>query len=170
MRHLILLRHAKSDWFSGVSTDFERPVSKRGQRDLPLIAAALRPYLTGKILCLISSALRTRQTFDLGASYWPKMTSIYEDSLYEASAPKISKVIEKAAADIDTIMVIAHNPGLSMLLHHLQPDSPLYMPTSCACMLREVRERSQVQANMPLIAFLTPKLLIEGSDKSTTPE
>ena len=56
--------------------------------------------------------------------------------LYEASAPEIHKVIEKGAADIDTIMVIAHNPGLSMLLHHLQPDSPLHMPTSCACVLQ----------------------------------
>lgn len=168
MRHLILLRHAKSDWFSGVSTDFERPVSKRGQRDLPLIAAALRPYLTGKVLCLISSALRTRQTFDLGASYWPKMTSIYEDSLYEASAPKISNVIEKAAADTETIMVIAHNPGLSMLLHHLQPDSPLHMPTSCACVLNS--ENGQVHPNMPLIAFLTPKLLKEGGDKNASTE
>lgn len=90
--------------------------------------------------------------------------------LYEASAPEIHKVIEKGATGIDKIMAIAHNLGFSLLLHHLQPDSPLYMPTSCACMLREVRERSQVQANMPLIAFLTPKLLIEGSDKSTTPE
>ena len=168
MRNLILLRHAKSDWFSGASTDFERPVSNQGRRDLPLIAAALRPFLTGKILCLMSPALRTRQTFELCASYWPEMTSLYEDSLYEASAPEIHKVIKKGAAGKDTIMVIAHNPGLSLLLHQLQPDSPLHMPTSCACVLRS--ESGQVQANMLLMTFLTPKLLKEGGDKNTAPE
>ena len=81
MCHLILIRPAKSDWFSEASTDFEQPVSKRGQRDLLLIAAGLRPFITGKILCLISPALRTRQTFELGASYWPEMTSLYGDTL-----------------------------------------------------------------------------------------
>ena len=80
MRHLVLLRHAKSDWFSGASTDFERPVSKRGRR-VSFIVSAFRPFLTGKILCLISPALRTRQTFELGASYWPEMTSLYGDTL-----------------------------------------------------------------------------------------
>ena len=164
MRHLILKRHAKSDWFSEASTDFERPVSKRGQRDLLLIAAALRPFLTGKILCLISPALRTRQTFELGTSYWPQMASLYEETLCEASAPEIYKVIEKRAGGIDTIMVIAHNPGLSLLLHHFQSDSPFHMPTSCACVFR--KESGQVQTNMPLIAFLTPKLLKEGGDKN----
>ena len=84
----------------------------------------------------------------------------------DATIDKVSSWIEKAAADIDTIMVIAHNPGLSMLLHHLQPDSPLHMPTSCACVLNS--ESGQVQPNMPLIAFLTPKLLKEGGDKNAS--
>ena len=168
MRHLILLRHAKSDWFSGADTDFKRPISKRGQRDLPLVAAALRPFLTGKILCLVSSALRTRQTFDLGASHWPEMTSHYEDSLYEASPAEIKQLIERKAAGIDTIIVIGHNPGLSMLVHELQPDSPLHMPTSCACVL-QVND-GQLLSGMPLVAFLTPKLLKESGYKNAQKE
>ena len=168
MHHLILLRHAKSDWFSGADSDFKRPISKRGQRDLPLVAAALRPFLTGKILCLVSSALRTRQTFDLGASYWPEMTSHYEDSLYEASAAKIKQLIERKAAGIDTIIVIGHNPGLSMVMHELQPDSPLHMPTSCACVLQA--NDGQLLSGMSLVAFLTPKLLKEGGYKNAQKE
>ena len=168
MRHLILIRHAKSASFSGVSADFERSLSKQGQSDLPRLAIALRPFLTGKILCLVSPALRTRQSFELSASYWPEMTSIYEDSLYQASASVINKMIQKGVAGIDTIMVIAHNPGLSMLLHYLQPNSPPHMPTSSACVLKS--ETGQVQANMPLIAFLTPKLLKEGCDKNAFTE
>lgn len=168
MRHLILLRHAKSDWFSGADTDFKRPISKRGQRDLPLVAAALCPFLTGKILCLVSSALRTRQTFDLGASHWPEMTSHYEDSLYEASPAEIKQLIERKAAGIDTIIVIGHNPGLSMLVHELQPDSPLHMPTSCACVLQA--NDGQLLSGIPLVAFLTPKLLKESGYKNAQKE
>ena len=32
-RHLLLLRHAKSDWNAGAASDFERPLSKRGIKD-----------------------------------------------------------------------------------------------------------------------------------------
>ena len=71
MQQLILLRHAKSDWSVGDGTDFSRPLAPRGERELPVIASALKPYLAGRISCLCSPAMRTRQTFDIGAPYWP---------------------------------------------------------------------------------------------------
>ena len=36
-RHLLILRHAKSDWDTDAATDFERPLAKRGERDAPRI-------------------------------------------------------------------------------------------------------------------------------------
>ena len=38
MSRLILLRHAKSDWAAGCFSDFNRLVSFRGRRDLPVVA------------------------------------------------------------------------------------------------------------------------------------
>jgi phosphohistidine phosphatase SixA len=65
-------------------------------------------------------------------------------------------------------MVIAHNPGLSMLVHELQPVCPLHMPTSCACVLKA--NDGQLLSGMPLVAFLTPKSLKESGYKNAQNE
>ena len=58
---LILMRHAKSDWSSGVLEDHDRPLNARGQ----VAAAALgdwlrsKEWLPGEVLC--STATRTRE-------------------------------------------------------------------------------------------------------------
>ena len=33
MKEIIFIRHAKSDWTSGISSDHERPLNGRGMRD-----------------------------------------------------------------------------------------------------------------------------------------
>ena len=38
---LYLVRHAKSDWHTG-EADFDRPLNRRGRRDAPKWAAALK--------------------------------------------------------------------------------------------------------------------------------
>ena len=119
MKQLILLRHAKSDGVSGAGSDFMRPLSDQGREELTDIAKALRPYLQGSICCLCSSALRTRQTFELACEYWPEITPVFIDSLYEFGASAIDKEISEVAETADTILVIGHNPGLSQILQRL---------------------------------------------------
>ena len=46
MKTLVLIRHAKSSWDSKAETDFDRPLSDRGRKDAPRIAA----FLAGKDL------------------------------------------------------------------------------------------------------------------------
>ena len=60
MSRLILLRHAKSDWNSGVLSDVDRPVSARGQHALSIVAAEVGAFVQ-PALCSIP-AVRTRQT------------------------------------------------------------------------------------------------------------
>ena len=42
MRRLTLVRHGKSDWSLPGQNDWDRPLNKRGQRDVPVIARRLR--------------------------------------------------------------------------------------------------------------------------------
>ena len=124
MQQLILLRHAKSDWSVGDGTDFSRPLAPRGERELAVIASAVKPYLAGRISCLCSPAMRTRQTFDIGAPYYDikllsKKASIMPRSGY---CYIILKRTEKTA---DTVFIIGHNPGLSQLLHAFGLQSPI---------------------------------------------
>ena len=132
MQQLNLLRHAKSDWSVGDETDFFRPPATRGERELPDIASALKPYLAGRISCLCSPAMRTRQNFDSSAPYWPDIKPSYEESLYHASVGILLHTIEKTEKTEDKVFIIGHNAGLSHLLCALSPQSPSHMPTSAA--------------------------------------
>ncbi|GEM_PF-83391 len=163
MQQLILLRHAKSDWSVGDGTDFSRPLAPRGERELPVIAAALMPYLAGRISCLCSPAMRTRQTFEIGAQYWPDIEPVYEESLYHAPVRKLLQAIEKIEKTekaTDTVFIIGHNPGLSQLLHALSPESPSHMPTSAAAIFK--KQQHEQLSNLVLTAFLSYKSLISN--------
>ena len=162
MQQLILLRHAKSDWSVGDGTDFSRSLAPRGERELPVIASALKPYLAGRISCLCSPAMRTRQTFDIGAPYWPDIKPVYEESLYHASVGILLYTIEKTEKTADTMFIIGHNPGLSQLLRALSPQSPSHMPTSAAAIFK--KQEDEQPANMTLTAFLTYKTLISNQE------
>lgn len=137
-----------------------RPLSAQGREELPDIAKALRPYLKGGICCLCSSALRTRQTFELACEYWPEITPVFMESLYEFGASAIEKEIDKVAETADTILVIGHNPGLSQVLQRYQPASPSHMPTSCAAILQNAT--SGHASLMQLIGFFTPETIAKG--------
>jgi phosphohistidine phosphatase len=94
-------------------------------------------------LVLVSTATRAQQTWDLvrpGVSF--------EDArdvpeLYLASADAMMRRIR--AVDCDTLMLIAHNPGLEVLAERLSrdPESPVYrqmlskFPTSAFALLEE---------------------------------
>ena len=162
MQQLILLRHAKSDWSVGERTDFSRPLAPRGERELPVIASSLKLYLAGRISCLCSPAMRTRQTFDIGAPYWPNIEPVYEERLYQASVGILLYSIEKIEKTADTVFIISHNPGLSQLLRALSLQSPSHMPTSAAAILK--KQEDEKPANMTLTAFLTYKTLISNRE------
>ena len=40
VKTLLIMRHAKSDWFTA-GADFDRPLNKRGRRDVPQLARLL---------------------------------------------------------------------------------------------------------------------------------
>ena len=61
-RRLLILRHAKSSWDSGASTDFERPLAKRGKRDAPRMGHWLKKQHLKLGHVVSSPAERARQT------------------------------------------------------------------------------------------------------------
>ncbi len=111
MPRLCLLRHAKSDWFAGAAGDFDRPISARGERDLPLIASRIvaEDWQPDRILC--SPSLRTRQTLEAVAGFLlgdPDI--IYAAGLYDSSGADYAALIRSHGGDAETLMIIGHNP------------------------------------------------------------
>ena len=115
MRRLLLLRHAKSDWPDGYD-DALRPLSERGRRDAPEMGKAIARAGLIPDLALISTAVRTRQTWDLVAPQLGKQISSQEvNGLYGASDKTILEFVHTVADEVQTLLCVGHNPGMERL-------------------------------------------------------
>jgi len=113
-RRLTLLRHAKSDWPD--LPDHDRPLAKRGRKDAPRIGRWLRThgYVPDVVIC--STALRTRQTWDLVAPELNGSAEVrFEPRAYAASALTLLYLCQELPAPCHAALLIAHNPGIEEL-------------------------------------------------------
>ena len=126
---LILLRHAKSDW-SGTAPDAGRPLSKRGLREAPQAGQWLARWVANIDLAVVSSANRTRKTWELASAELetPPPVSI-DDRLYDASASQLLGVVRAVLDDVHVVVLVGHNPGIEDLVSLLTGE-PIPMRTS----------------------------------------
>jgi phosphohistidine phosphatase len=133
MKHLILLRHAKSSWKNSTLDDADRPLAERGERDAPHMAARLKNRGAQPTLLLTSPARRALRTAEivgpalgLGAA---QMRTVPE--LYLASPNDIRGVLATQDDAHDCVLLVGHNPGLTELVNELLPGLALdNLPTS----------------------------------------
>lgn len=125
-RTLLLMRHADAE--VGLTTDFQRPLSLRGrQQGLSAGHALLTEYMPNMVLC--STAVRAQSTLDLVFNEEKSKPDVTPtSSLYEASVSTALDMIKTSAAsravEPECVLVIAHEPTMSMLASQLAgPDS-----------------------------------------------
>jgi phosphohistidine phosphatase len=121
MKTLLIVRHAKSSWDHPDLDDFDRPLNERGLKNAPEMARRL--VLREKLpqLIISSPALRAISTARLFNQQFGRIDEHLqlEKSIYEAERQDLLKLISRQNPDLNTIMLIGHNPGLSDLLNWL---------------------------------------------------
>lgn len=178
MRRLLLFRHAKAvqSGRSG-SEDRLRGLVDRGRAGIP---ATIGSYLATEGLvpeqALVSSAVRTQETWKFSArEFGAPVAADTEDRLYEATPEVILGLVKETPANVQSFLVIAHNPGLQELALMLLASG-------------NVKAREQLEENLPtaglvivdfpfddwrnlrresgsLERFVTPKLLRTGKGR-----
>lgn len=122
LRRLVVLRHAKSAWPLDVA-DHERPLAPRGRRDAPAAGRALAEADCLPDLALCSTAVRARRTWELAAAEWGTPPPVrYDRRLYAASPAGLLAVAHEVPAEMETLLLIGHNPGLEELVLALADD------------------------------------------------
>ena len=122
-RTLILLRHAKSDW-SGDEADVDRPLADRGRRQAPDAGAWLAANIDSIDLAVVSPATRARTTWKLVAAELDTAPPTrIDDRVYAASADELLAVVRELPADVETAILVGHNPGLEDLISLLTGES-----------------------------------------------
>ena len=114
-RTLYLLRHAKSSWDDPALADHERPLAQRGRRDAKRIGDHLARLGVEPELVLCSSSVRTCETLELLLPATGASTVSFEDGLYAASSDELLTRVRRVPAEVASLMLIGHNPGLQDL-------------------------------------------------------
>lgn len=113
-RQLVLLRHAKAEP-AGSLEDRLRPLALAGRRQASEVGTSLRAAGVQPDLVLVSSAVRTRQTWDLvraGLGLGPEVARI-EDEVYTAGVRTLLGLLHDVDASVRTLLVVGHEPTVS---------------------------------------------------------
>ena len=116
MRTLMLLRHAKSSWDRPELDDLERPLAPRGREAAPLIARFIRESRWRPDLVLCSPAARVRETWQLMAPVLDQTVDCKTmRTIYPGAPSRLLEVLRRAADEVETLMLVGHNPGIGRL-------------------------------------------------------
>lgn len=129
---LVLVRHAKSDWGDPGLDDHDRPLNSRGLRDAPVMAERLAATGLRPDVILSSTALRARTTAEAFGARLAVPVDL-EPELYGASPRTL--FAHAAATGADTVVVVAHDPGMSALAGRLSGEIA-HMPTCAVASFR----------------------------------
>jgi len=115
MDRLILLRHGKAEPDSASGDDFDRRLASRGAKESAAMGAHLADMGFAPDVVLVSTAARTRDTWEAVSVAFPKAEVRFEDDLYHADSVAVRRMAEAALKESGTVMVVGHNPGLQEL-------------------------------------------------------
>lgn len=162
MKTILAMRHAQSDYPPDVKSDYERTLSERGLSDLPRMGALLHQCETMPEYVLSSSAQRARQTAAGLAKYLglPPHALHFEDALYLASPSTLLGHIQRVPDRVDTLLVVAHNPGMEELICLLSGARVTLPSAGLAAIALGVAQWSAVApAHGRLSYFVTPGII-----------
>jgi len=131
MKHLLLVRHAKSSWGDLSIKDFDRPLNDRGKNDAPMMAKRLLKRGITIDAFISSPAKRARRTAELFVKEYKgsKDQIIFFDELYLAGFSAFSDVIAKTDDRFSSIAVFSHNEGITEFANSLTDTKTDNIPT-----------------------------------------
>ncbi len=167
MKYFWLIRHAKTLQATASAHDFERKLSASGHVD----GRRMAQYFADQVAAdssqcpewlVTSAAKRAQETGQYVAEGFGITVDqiVVTQALYLADPQTLLAVLRETPADINSVALVAHNPGLSWLVNRLAGGSQdIALPTlGCACFCSTVTDWAQLnQAEM--VSFMTPRLL-----------
>jgi phosphohistidine phosphatase len=163
-RTLVLMRHAKSAYPSGVA-DHDRPLAQRGIREATLGGDWLRANLPVIDAVFCSTAIRARETLARTGIDAPVR---YVARLYGANPGAVIEEINKVDADVSTLLVVGHEPttsSLALILADVDSSNTVAAdsisekyPTSAIAVLRVPGRWADLEpASAALVEFHVPR-------------
>lgn len=144
MKRFVIFRHAKSSWDKRGIADHDRPLADRGRRDGPRMGERLARRGVKPDLLLVSSATRARETGDLiePALKHAGLARAIDPEIYLASPGKLLAILKAVSDNVEELVLVGHNPGLTQLANQLLPELRLHnLPTAGVVAIESEAER-----------------------------
>ena len=140
-RSLYVLRHAKAEEASPGIGDRGRALKRRGRKAAGLVGRTLTRLAEEPELVLSSDATRARETAELAHSQggWSAPIEICP-AIYEAGVEGLLHQLRAVDARIRRLLLVGHQPGLSLLIGELTGKEPEF-PTAALARIDFVLER-----------------------------
>lgn len=160
MKKVILFRHGKSLWETGVS-DYERDISFIGEERTEKSAKELLRQLDFDIDIWYSSpALRARRTAEIVASKFPYPVNInYDEKLYTFSFFDLLRFIKNLNNDYQTAIFFGHNEAYTEFVNRMGDDFQNNLPTSGVAIIAFDTDDWQELDKGKTISIIKPKKL-----------
>ncbi|MEZ4673331.1 MAG: histidine phosphatase family protein [Caldilineaceae bacterium] len=166
MKTLTIVRHAKAEDADGSHSDFERALTKRGQKDARHVSRVLTRCKAPIDWIVSSPALRTRMTAEILATEVGFAGAVqWADSAYLGEAESWLALLKEVPPEVEHVAVVGHNPGVAALVAGLTTGVPyhlnLHFPTAAvAHMEMEIFWWNQIRWGCGQLRLLfTPKIL-----------
>lgn len=119
---LVLMRHAKAEVGDGLS-DSRRALAQRGRDQSGAFGAELAAAAGPFDVALVSSAIRTVQTYELLAGNSPEYpTPRVSDDLYGSTPRSLLGMLRALDESAQRVIVVGHEPVMSALAHMLHDE------------------------------------------------
>ena len=135
MKTLYLMRHAKSSWKESDLADFDRPLNERGRRAAPFMGKVIAERGMSIDRIASSTAKRARRTaklFKEAAAITSEL--VLDDRIYEASPSTLLYVVSETDDQVDSLMLVGHNPGMEGTIRVLTGEAEP-MPTAAIAII-----------------------------------
>jgi len=157
------MRHAKSDWDASYVGDHERPLSNRGRKAAARVGEFLGQTAQLPALILCSSAVRTKQTLQIAVTEgaWGDIETSFENDIYLTTKDRILGRVCTLNDDIDSVMIVGHEPTTSVVASSLVGSASIRFPTgACARIDLDVDRWADVHPGAGTLQWhITPKML-----------
>ncbi len=130
MKKILLMRHAKSSWDNENLSDHDRPLNSRGLGAAEFMGQFLRENNLIPDQIIGSTALRVKETIKIMLQQWKSQTPFeFRKDLYLASAHSYAQAFATVDENATTVMLVAHNPGLEVIVSRLMNSDEAF-PTA----------------------------------------
>jgi phosphohistidine phosphatase len=111
-RQVVLIRHAKAESFG--PSDHERALAARGLGDAAAVGGWLRTTGISPDVALVSSALRTRETFaEIAKAAGWSLEPWVDSTLYDAGIDSVLELLHAQEPSVQTAVLVGHNPTIA---------------------------------------------------------